>query len=238
MPDPSARRPLHEMFSEVPPSYDLLNRVLTFGLDECWRRQAAAACLRRDPRRVLDLCCGTGDLALRLRRKAPPRTLIAALDYSRPMLEHAERKARRRKLAGVAFVPGDAADLPFPDGHFEALGIAFAFRNLTFCNPDREVFLREILRVLAPGGRLVIVETSQPRNRVLRSLMHAYLRGVAAPIGGLISGHPGAYRYLAHSAVNYWNEAELTAFLRVSGFARVEPRPLLGGVAILVAATK
>jgi demethylmenaquinone methyltransferase / 2-methoxy-6-polyprenyl-1,4-benzoquinol methylase len=242
-PDPAAGeaqadRPLQKMFTEVPPSYDLLNRLLTLRLDERWRARAAAACLEQAPGRVLDLCCGTGDLALRLRGLAPPATAIVGLDYSRPMLERAEAKARRRRLEGLDFRHGDVAALPFPDAHFQAIGIAFAFRNLTFANPDRDLFLREILRVLAPGGRFVIVETSQPRNGLLRLLVHAYLRGISAPVGGAISGHRGAYRYLSHSATRYWNAAELSAFLREAGFARVEARLLLGGVAALHTATR
>lgn len=231
-------RRLQKMFSEVPPSYDLLNRLLTLCMDERWRARAAAACLQENPRRVLDLCCGTGDLALRLRRMAPPDTQVVGLDYSRPMLDRAQLKARRRKLEDVAFLEGDAAALPFPDGHFQAVGIAFAWRNLTFRNPDRDAFTREILRVLASGGRFVIIETSQPGNRLLRAIFHAYLRWITVPIGGLVSGHWGAYRYLAHSAIHYWDETETTAYLVSAGFFRVEARAFLGAVATLYTAVK
>lgn len=237
-PGTPAPRPLQEIFTAVPPAYDLLNRMLTFGLDQRWRRHAAAACLLRSPARVLDLCCGTGDLALCLRRLAPPGTRVSALDFSPPMLARAARKAAARGLPEIDFRLGDAAALPFPDGHFQALGIAFAFRNLTFRNPDREAFLSEIRRVLEPGGRLVIVETSQPARPPLRALFHAYLRWVSAPLGGLVSGHRGAYRYLAYSAANYWSLPELTAFLLAAGFSRVAGRPLCGGIAALAVAER
>lgn len=238
MPQDKKKRPLLRMFTAVPPSYDLLNRVLTFGMDEHWRKRAAAECLKNSPNRVLDLCTGTGDLALRLSAKAPSTTEISALDYSEPMLERAAQKAKKRNLAAIDFRHGDVADLPYPDAHFDAIGIAFAFRNLTFHNPDREQFLKEIARVLKPGGRFVIVETSQPENKLFRKAFHFYLRYISAPLGGLLSGHWSAYRYLSHSAINYWNAEELTAFLKNSGFNKVEFIPRMSGIAAVYVAVK
>ncbi|MBE0640052.1 MAG: ubiquinone/menaquinone biosynthesis methyltransferase [Bacteroidales bacterium] len=232
------KRPLLKMFTQVPPSYDLVNRILTFRMDEQWRKQAAAECLKMNPEHVLDLCTGTGDLALRLRSSSQPHTSVSALDFSPPMLERAEMKARKRNLAGINFYHGDVADMPFTDGQFDAIGIAFAFRNLTFHNPDREKFLREILRVLKPGGRFVIVETSQPKNKLMQKAFHAYMRWVSAPIGGMLSGHWSAYRYLAHSAANYWNSEALSGFLGNSGFSKVDAYPLMGGISTLYVAVK
>jgi demethylmenaquinone methyltransferase / 2-methoxy-6-polyprenyl-1,4-benzoquinol methylase len=237
MTDPE-KRPLLKMFTEVPPSYDLLNRLLTFRMDERWRKHAAAECLKNNPGHVLDLCCGTGDLALRLKAVADPKTKISALDYSLPMLERAEQKALKRKLSDIRFQHGDVAAMPFSDRHFDAIGIAFAFRNLTYHNPDREKFLQEILRVLKPGGRFVIIETSQPKNKLMQSAFHAYLRWFSVPVGGLISGHHGAYKYLAHSASNYWNSSELSEFLIKSGFSRVEHTSFMGGISTLYVAIK
>jgi len=238
MTETSEKRPLLKMFKAVPPSYDLLNRVLTLRMDEKWRKQAAKECLADNPKQVLDLCTGTGDLALRLRRSAPALTQISALDYSPPMLKRAELKAKKRNLSNIHFQHGDVANLPYPDNHFDAVGIAFAFRNLTFHNPDREIFLREILRVIRPGGRFVVVETSQPQSRILCSLYHLYMKWISAPIGGLLSGHWGAYRYLAHSACNYWNTAEASEFLKNSGFTKVTANPLLAGIAAIYVAVK
>jgi demethylmenaquinone methyltransferase / 2-methoxy-6-polyprenyl-1,4-benzoquinol methylase len=225
------KRPLHKMFKSVPPSYDLVNRVLTFRFDEIWRRKAAAVCLENNPVNVMDLCCGTGDLLVHIGKAALPGTILTALDYSVPMLDLAKKKAARNNLNDIEFIHGDAASLPFPDNHFDSIGIAFAFRNLTFHNPDSRKFLSEILRVLKPGGRFVIVETSQPKNAFLRRLFHWYLRWVTAPVGGILSGHHGAYKYLAHSARHYYNSDQLEELLRTSGFFNVNSRQLMGGIA-------
>ncbi len=215
----------------VPPSYDFLNRLLTFRFDERWRRQAVKAMLQEAPEQVLDLCTGTGDLALRIRKHALEGTVVTALDYSAPMLQEARRKAQKRGAANIHFVEGDVAALPFADKHFDAIGIAFAFRNLTYKNPDTAKFLAEILRVLKPGGRFVIVETSQPSNSVMRLLTHAYLKYVTVPLGGLISGHRGAYHYLAHSAINYYDATEMKLLLLEAGFGQVDYKLFLTGVA-------
>lgn len=227
----TSARPLKKMFMEVPPSYDLLNRVLTFRFDERWRKQAVKTILQGSPEKVLDLCTGTGDLALRLRASAMDGVEVTALDYSRPMLEEAQRKARKRGITDIRFIEGDVAAMPFDAASFDAIGIAFAFRNLSYKNPDTEVFLKEILRVLQPGGCFVIVETSQPTNRLMRFLSHAYLKYITVPLGGMISGHRGAYHYLAHSAINYYSAEALKSFLLQAGFETVDYKRFLTGVA-------
>ncbi len=219
------------MFLAVPSSYDIINRVLTLRLDEWWRSKAAKALLDGHPRRILDLCTGTGDLALRLKKNAPAGTRIFALDYSRTMLNIARKKARGRQLGGIEFLEGDAADMPFEDNFFDAVGIAFAFRNLTYKNPDSNSFLHEILRVLRPGGKFVAVETSQPEHPLMRYLFHGYMRMITAPVGGLLSGHRAAYRYLAQSAINYYNPSELKEVIIGAGFRSANSNLLMNGVA-------
>jgi demethylmenaquinone methyltransferase/2-methoxy-6-polyprenyl-1,4-benzoquinol methylase len=231
-------RPLHEIFIEVPPRYDLMNRLLTLHLDERWREKAAAECLAGAPRRVLDLCTGTGDLALRLARSGRGLDHIAALDFSAPMLDAARRKAERRDLREIEFVEADAADMPFRDGSFDTVGIAFAFRNLTFRNPGRDRYLAEILRVIRAGGRFVIVESSQPENSVLRALSHAYVSLMACGVAGILSGHPGAYRYLARSVIRFSAPEELRRMLKGAGFSEARHTPLLGGAAGITVAVK
>lgn len=219
------------MFKSVPPSYDILNRILTMGFDQLWRKKAACVCLENRPAIMLDLCCGTGDLVIQLGHKASSGTKLKTLDYSMPMLDLARKKALKSGLKSIDFLHGDAASMPFPDSHFDSVGIAFAFRNLTFHNPDRDKFLREIIRVLKPGGRFVVVETSQPKNRILRKLFHYYMKYVTMPVGGMISGNYGAYKYLAHSARNYYNSQELEELLRGAGFSSVRSELLMGGIA-------
>jgi demethylmenaquinone methyltransferase/2-methoxy-6-polyprenyl-1,4-benzoquinol methylase len=231
-------RPLEKMFSEVPARYDLLNRVITWRLDERWRRRATAECLEGHPGSILDLCTGTGDLALQLARQVNGKIRIQALDYSQPMLEVARRKAARARLNNIEFIHGDAASMPFEDERLDAIGIAFAFRNLTYKNPDREIFLREIYRVLKPNGKFVIVESSQPGNRWMRGLFRFYLKIFVAGLGGKLSGHRGAYRYLAASARNFYEPGEMKNLLSDTGFRKVEHKPFVGGIAGLTVATK
>ncbi len=233
------RRPLYGFFSAVPRRYDLVNRIITFRLDENWRCVAARECLGGSPARILDLCCGTGDLTLHLARMAQRGVEIVGTDYSAPMLRVAMRKATKAGLGReVSFVIADAADLPFDDGHFDVVGIAFAFRNLSYRNPLRDRYLAEMRRVVAPGGVCFIVESSQPARLVLRTAYHWYLRLAVSRLGGIISGHRGAYRYLAESAANFCGPEEVSRILLDSGFKEVRFRRLMWGVAALHMATR
>ncbi|MFO7874388.1 MAG: ubiquinone/menaquinone biosynthesis methyltransferase [Bacteroidales bacterium] len=227
------KRPLQHFFQAVPPSYDRINRLLTFRMDEYWRQQAAGRLMQGDNTRMLDLCTGTGDLAIHLQKKAKADTEIYALDYSEPMLERARRKAARLPDQNIRFISGDAANMPFEDGFFDAVGIAFAFRNLTYKNPDSDIFLGEILRVLRPGGQFVAVETSQPGNPLIRSIFHAYMRFITGPAGGWLSGQQAAYKYLAHSAVQYYTAPQLQKVLLDAGFSRVSYQLFFNGIAAL-----
>ncbi len=230
---------LHAFFAAVPRRYDIVNRFITLGLDGSWRRLAALECLRGNPAKVLDLCCGTGDLLAQLARRTRAGSTLAGVDYSPPMLKVAGRKLLRAKpRAGVSLVEADVARLPFENASFDAIGIAFAFRNLTWRNSRRDLFLAEILRVLAPGGRFVIVETSQPPVATLRALCHLYCRAVVPRVGALVSGQRSAYRYLGKSAADFSTADEVCTLLRHAGFASVTYRHLLWGVAALHVALK
>jgi demethylmenaquinone methyltransferase/2-methoxy-6-polyprenyl-1,4-benzoquinol methylase len=231
--------PLSRFFATVARRYDVANRAMTLGLDQTWRRRAAREVMRAPARRVLDLCCGTGDLTVMLARRGGGSTRVVGADYSGGMLAVARRKLRREGLARrVEFVRADAGELPFADASFDAVGIGFAFRNLTFRNPRRERHLTEMLRVLRPGGRLVIAETSQPRNAIVRCGAHVFAGLAAGAVASLLPGERGAYRYLAYSAVNFSTAEEVAELLRASGFAHVEHRPLLFGVAAIHVAVK
>jgi demethylmenaquinone methyltransferase/2-methoxy-6-polyprenyl-1,4-benzoquinol methylase len=233
-----ASRPLYKIFTAVPPSYDLINRLFTLRMDERWRIKAAHECLADHPLRVMDLCTGTGDLAVRLAKMTEGKAGITGYDYSQPMLDLATKKADRAGFGNIRFIQGDAAAMPFTDGYFDAIGIAFAFRNLTFKNHDTANFLREIHRVLKPGGRFVIIESSQPQRGWLRRLFRAWTRYFVYPVGSLVSGNKGAYKYLAHSVINYYQPEEICDLLRTYGFSEVTFKRLTGGVSALHVAVK
>lgn len=232
------RRPLYKIFTAVPPSYDLINRIFTLTLDERWRRDAAGECLADNPERIMDLCTGTGDLAIRLAKMTNGKTEITGYDYSQPMLDLARKKASKAGQDKVILVQGDAAAMPYEDGYFDAIGIAFAFRNLTFKNHDTDSFLKEIYRVLRPGGRFVIVESSQPRWGWLKVLFRIWTRYFVYPLGSLVSGNKGAYKYLAYSVVNYYKPEEICDLLKGYGFSDVTFKQLTGGVSALHVAVK
>lgn len=238
----NSRRPnrhLHRIFSTVPRHYDLVNNVITWGLDELWRIRVAGECLASNPEKVLDLCCGTGDLAINLARLTGNNVELSALDYSQPMLDIAARKAEHAGLRRrISFIYGDAASLPFPNGYLDCVGISFAFRNLTYKNPLVKNYLAEVLRVLKAGGRFIIVETSQPESKPIRKLFHLYLRWYAFGMGYLISGNKGAYRYLAESGARFYSPAELRELLLTAGFSQVTYQPMLLGAVGTHIATK
>ena len=232
------KRPLNKIFTSVPPKYDLVNRLFSLRLDEGWRKMAARECLANNPPEILDLCTGTGDLAVRLSRQVNGSTRITGLDFSHTMLEEAQVKMEKRGKGVVDFVHGDAADMPFKDDHFDTIGIAFAFRNLTFKNPDTPKFLNEILRTLKPGGRFVIVESSQPDSKLMKNLLKIYMKGFVKWLGYWISGDKAAYRYFAHSVVNYYTREEVEKLLLDAGFSSVKSIPLTFGVAAIHVAIK
>jgi len=233
------RKPLHRIFTAVPPRYDLVNHIITLGMDSGWRREAAKTCLAGNPKEVLDLCCGTGDLILDLARLSKGKIELTGLDFSEPMLAIASRKSQPFiKDGNVSFVCGNAAELPFPDGSFDCAGISFAFRNLTYKNPLVERHLAEVWRVLADGGRYVIVESSQPKWQLIRLLDHLYVRTFVFGVGWLVSGNRGAYRYLSESAARFYTPEEIARMLKDVGFREVSYRPLFMGAAGIHVAVK
>jgi len=222
------------MFAKIVDKYDLLNHVLTFGLDVLWRRMAAEKCECHGI--ILDLCCGTGELSLHLSKLVSLNTLLVGLDFTRAMLRRAmhrktcsekvngnliKRSWKRDNVQKIDFLLADAANLPFKNDCINCIGMSFSFRNLIFRNPLADTYLREILRVLRIGGRFVFVETSQPRVYPLRILLHFYLKKIVPLIGGLISGCKPAYRYLGISAVNFPSAEEVKEMLEKIGFQKV-----------------
>lgn len=230
---------LHKVYADIPRHYDLINRIMTLGMDSKWRRQAAKECLDNNPKMVLDLGCGTGDLTLELARQAAENTDITGVDFSPEMLELAKEKAKGS--AGIkrpSFVSGDVANLPFPADHFDSVGSSFAFRNMTYKNPVVDEHIAEVLRVIKSGGRFVIIETSQPKQWLVRKLNHLYLRCFVFWLGYLISGNRAAYSYLVNSSINYYPPEELREKLLQAGFSKVSFRRLLFGAVSIHTAIK
>ena len=230
-------KPLYKIFSDIPPRYDVINRIFTWGMDGKWRLRAAHECLGDKPKRVLDLACGTGDLAVTIAGIADNPVEITGLDFSEPMLVKAREKAQVSDRK-ITFIVGDVAKLPFSDGYFDSIGTSFAFRNLTYKNTNAARHIAEVLRVLRPGGKFIIVESSQPESRFIRKVDHFYLRTFVYWLGWWISGNRNAYRYLTVSAADYCSARELRDLLLQAGFSKVSFQHLFFGAAAIHVAIK
>ncbi len=229
-------RQIREMFGRVAPRYDFLNRILSLRIDQYWRRtlvRSVKPYLERAEVRVLDLCCGTGDLMLALGRER--RSLcgdgavpIMGADFSRPMLLEAGRKLRLASRP-MRLLEADALNVPSAGASFDLITIAWGFRNLT----DYDAGLRECHRLLAPGGCLAILEFSKPTAPLLAPLFGFYFRNVLPKIGNALSGSGGAYSYLQHSVEKFFTPEELSEAALEAGFRRIEAAPLTGGISVL-----
>ncbi len=222
------------MFGRIAGRYDLLNHLLSFNLDRYWRRFTVdRICeLKPDPAaRVLDLCCGTGDLMLALERRRKGAVLGA--DFCHPMLVEAQRKTQSEHLRSIVF-EADGLTMPVASNSLDAITVAFGFRN--FANYGRG--LEEMLRVLKPGGVAAILEFSQPRNRVFGAIYGWFSTELLPRVGGLVSGSPQAYRYLPESIRKFPNAEGLSSMMREAGFSRVEFHALTFGAVALHIGTK
>lgn len=215
------------MFDRITPRYDLMNRLMTGGRDVAWRREAARIAIASGAERALDVATGTGDLALELHDKGVPD--VTGLDFSREMVSSAEVKRRGRNVSGVTFLQGDAMEMPFPDGSFDCLTIAWGLRNL----PDYARGIREMARVLKPEGRMVILEMTPLQNETLRQAFNLYFQNVVPVIGGLISGDRDAYRYLPESVGAFPPAEELAGMMRAAQLRNVRYKLVGGGTVAL-----
>jgi demethylmenaquinone methyltransferase/2-methoxy-6-polyprenyl-1,4-benzoquinol methylase len=211
------------MFDRIAPVYDFMNRAMTMGLDRRWRRLAARAVVHEGDE-VLDACCGTGDLAIECARLGGR---VTGLDFSEPMLERA-----RRKAPDLEWIPGDALALPFADESFDAAAVGFGIRNLA----DLEAGLRELVRVLRPGGRLAVLEITRPRG-LLRPFFRLWF-DVLIPAAGKVLPGGAAYTYLPASVRRFPGPEDLARALEGAGFAAVSYRLLAGGIVALHVAEK
>ena len=216
------------MFSAIAGRYDLLNHLLSANQDKHWRRRAIRLLSPRRGQCILDLCCGTGDLAIECMRQQPHCRVIGA-DFAIPMLEIAQNKSK-----DTNFLAGDALHLPFTDETFDAVMVAFGARNFE----NTESGLREMKRVTKPGGRVLILEFMRPTSPFLQRGFGIFFKHILPVIGKLISGHDSAYKYLPSSVKGFYTRGEFENLLRKIGFSNVRSFNYSGGIATSFTATK
>ena len=227
MPDPTA---VNSMFGRIARRYDLANLLLAGGMDSWWRARLVAAVRRCEPRDVLDLATGSGDVAFALAKNLKPATPILGLDFCQPMLDQAEVKkaAGQERFRHVTFRQGDGLALPLPDASIDAVTISFGLRNLA----DRDRGLREMHRVLRPGGHVFVLEFSQPAAW-FRPLYYFYLRRILPRLAGWITGDREAYEYLNRTIAEFPDRTALAGEIAAAGFADVTARPMTFGIVAL-----
>jgi demethylmenaquinone methyltransferase/2-methoxy-6-polyprenyl-1,4-benzoquinol methylase len=219
---------VRDAFSRIAPRYDLLNHLLSFNIDRVWRRMAIRElAIGRNPRgRYLDLCAGTLDVSAALAAAKGFAGSIVSVDFAEPMLIAGREKTERGRIAPVA---GDALHLPLDDTCMTGAIVAFGIRNVA----DLDAALREVFRVLEPGARFVILEFSTPRSPLVNSVYQLYFRSILPAVGGFVSGHRTAYRYLPKSVANFPIMEELARRMRSAGFVDVRWKSITLGIAAI-----
>lgn len=226
-------RGIRDMFQNIAPQYDLLNRVLSFGIDRNWRKFAVRQLQIPENGRVLDIATGTGDVALTIAAKTPESVEIVGEDFTQGMLLLGREKIAASNYAGrIRLVNAPCEAIPHPDNLFDGITIAFGIRNVV----DRANGLKEMCRVLKSGGRAVILEFSTPRSRLFRSLYYFYFRRILPAIGGLFSKR-SAYQYLPDSVLDFPSREEFSSMMSEAGFADVEAHDLTFGIVTVYVGT-
>ncbi len=234
----AASRQVREMFSRIAPRYDLLNHLLSLRFDVAWRKRLAKrfqSVLARPDVRVLDLCCGTGDLTLALAAKIRPpspssRAVIFGADFAHPMLVRAKEKTgSARRHPTIEFLEADALALPFADQSFDLVATAFGFRNLA----NYASGLAELYRVLRPGGSVAILEFTEPESALFGGAFRFYFHRILPKLGGIVSGNAQAYGYLPGSVARFPRPAELASLMGGHGFTEVRAQRWTGGIVAL-----
>ena len=229
------RKGVQKIYTEVAGTYESINHILTFGLDILWRKKALRD---RSPSRDenwLDVCSGTGEMTQNLSRKADGSIHLYSVDFSFPMLSRAMEK---KYDSIVHFAIADVAHLPFPDATFDLVTISFSIRNLNLNRDELLAHLREICRILKPGGQFINLETSQPSSKFLRKAFHFYVRKIVRPVGSLISGSKAGYGYLAYTVPRFYPAEEFSSLILEAGFSKVEFQSTLLRFAAIHRATK
>ncbi len=224
------------MFAEIAPRYDLLNHVLSLGIDVYWRWRTVRDVPPVGDAPILDVCTGTGDLALAYRRKAPEHVAVIASDFTREMLVRAAAKSDRRKPRGsMTYIEADTLQLPFADNTFQVVSVAFGLRNVA----DTSAGLAEMTRVCRPGGHVAVLEFSTPSHRWLGGLYRFYFRNVLPRVGQLLArNRESAYHYLPESVAAFPEGEVLKRLMGESGLTNVTSRTLTFGIATLYVGEK
>ncbi len=223
------RQEVEEMFDAIAPRYDLLNHLLSFGIDKGWRKKVAKKVAASSPKKVLDVATGTADLIIAMQKKCGGECKFVGGDISTLMLERGKAKLKKLGIEAELIV-ADALELPFESGEFDALSCAFGVRNFA----DVEKGVAEMARVLRSGGVCCILEYSPQKRRSLwNSLFRFYFSKILPFIGGLISGNRAAYSYLPNSVEGFCTESEFLEILSKVGFEKVSARSIMGGVVTL-----
>ena len=217
------RRHVRRLFATIADRYDLITRVLSYGMDGRWKRVLMARADVQPGERALDLATGTGDVAFGLAARG---AVVAGLDVTHRMLQLARVKQARTGARGLTWTTGDMTALPFPDAAFAVVTTSYGLRNV----PDLAEAVAEIARVLAPGGRFLSLDFNRPESRIVRAAYLGYLAAVGATLGWVLHGDPDTYRYIPASIRRYPGAAGVSALLRRAGFDAVEAIPLLGGL--------
>ena len=213
------------MFDRIAGVYDLMNRTMTLGLDRGWRRRAADRAQLRPGDSALDVCCGTGDLVFELAERVQPAGSVIGCDFSERMLDRAREKGRERGAVGTRFEWADALNLPYDDERFDAVTVGFGVRNLA----DLDRGLSEMARVLKPGGRMVILEITQPRRPPLSTFFAIWFDRIV-PLLGWLAGDPDAYAYLPESVRSFPAPDELAGKMVAAGLEDVRYSVIAGGI--------
>ena len=227
---------VQKMFSDIAPRYDLLNRLLSCGQDQYWRKRMVARLSPQAGERFLDIATGTADVALEIVRKASTGEIqVVGMDFSEKMLELAQQKIDSQNRAdAIQLNSGSAENLPFEDNSFDGTTTAFGVRN--FSEVDRS--LREMYRVLKPGGRCAILEFALPKNSIFNTLYRFYFEFLLPKVGRLISKHPSAYTYLPETVAAFPVRKVFSSLMQDAGFVDVTYKELTFGVVILYTGTK
>jgi demethylmenaquinone methyltransferase/2-methoxy-6-polyprenyl-1,4-benzoquinol methylase len=227
---------IRSMFGAIAPWYDTLNHLLSLNVDRLWRRKTTRLVPPQGPDPILDVCTGSGDLALAYDKTSGGTVPIVGIDFCHELLVRAIAKTRRKKAdARIRYVEGDAQQLPFADNQFQIVCVAFGLRNVT----DTDRGLSEMVRVAKPGGRVAVLEFSKPRHWLIRRPYLFFFRRVLPTVGQVLSRSPdSAYRYLPESVMQFPEYEELAAKMRAHGLADVHYHPFTGGIATLYVGRK